>query len=289
MFLEEVDFRAEDAGSRFNRSLQGSGFAVLHNHPIDRELTATIYREWSAFFDTDAKLKYEMDHDRVDGYLPPPPAVGTVRDRKELFHVYPGGRYPTEVSDAALQYFREARRLAGVLLHWIDSCADPDVTARFPVPAARMAENSEATVLRVQRYLPRPAGSPADAPWALAHTDINLLTILPTPSGPGLQVLADDTWTDVRAEPGSLVINAGEMLETVSEGAYPAALHRVVADPERADESRMSMPLFVHPADDVRVRPDQTAAQFRFSRLTELRAQNWAVVVGGASAPPVNG
>ncbi|GAA3728810.1 2OG-Fe(II) oxygenase family protein [Plantactinospora mayteni] len=284
MTLTEVDYRAPGAGPEFDRSLRRTGFAVLRNPPIDPTLVPTIYHEWLAFLDSDAKLAYAMDSGRVDGYLAPPPPGPINRDRKELFHIYRDGRYPAEVSPAGMRYFRQAHELARTLLGWLDLHGDPQVTRRFPMPTAGMIDGSEATVLRVQRYLPQPAGTPGGVPRALAHTDINLVTLLPTPSRPGLQILVDDEWTDVCAEPGSLVVQVGEMLEAVSGGAYPAALHQVMPEPSGAGDSRISMPLFVHPADHVRILPDRTAGQFRHDRLAELRAQNWVAVAGGSAA-----
>ena len=45
------------------------------------------------------------------------------------------------------------------------------------------------------------------------HTDYGMLTLLPTDGTPGLQILQGETWVDVEAVPGGLIVNFGDMLE----------------------------------------------------------------------------
>ena len=64
---------------------------------------------------------------------------------------------------------------------------------------------------------------------AAAHGDINLLTILPAATEPGLQVLGkDQAWHDVPCDFGLLIVNIGDMLEEASGGYYPSTVHRVL-------------------------------------------------------------
>ncbi|MEO7398512.1 MAG: 2-oxoglutarate and iron-dependent oxygenase domain-containing protein, partial [Ilumatobacteraceae bacterium] len=108
MNVEVVDYKSPDAPQHFTRSLHETGFAVLINHPLPQALVQRIYDEWLGFFESDAKHQYRFSDDNQDGYFGPDvseTAKGhTIRDLKEFFHVYSSGRYPTEVSDAALQY-----------------------------------------------------------------------------------------------------------------------------------------------------------------------------------------
>src|SRR4051812_48125863 len=101
--VEVVDYTAPDAPQRFTRSLHETGFAVLVNHPLEAGLVQTIYDEWLAFFDSDAKYAYRYSQDKQDGYFGPDVSEtakgNTIRDLKEFFHVYPWGQYPAEVSD----------------------------------------------------------------------------------------------------------------------------------------------------------------------------------------------
>lgn len=285
MILVPVNFSAPDAPSAFSQSLTETGCAVVVGSPVPPELVQSVYDEWLSFFETGAKHRYTADGTRPDGYFPPParPAADVPgRDRKEFFHVYPGGCYPAELSPGALRYLAAARALARTLLQWIDG-AGPAHTGPLPALAAQAMDDSDATVLRIQRYLPGDDGDSVDVPRALAHTDVNLLTLMPAPSEPGLQIRLPDGWADVLAPAGSMIVQAGEMLELATRGRCPAVLHRVMHKGGRvARTSRMSLPLFVHPTDETELAEGISAAAFRSRRLIEISARGWNIVAGGA-------
>jgi len=287
MRVATVDFNSPDAAFRFTRSMHETGFAIIVNHPIPSALVPAIYREWRAFFSTEKKRAYTYTGSRPDGYYPyenGSAASGAfARDRKEFFHVYPWGRCPAEVSDTALRYFNHALALGMTLVSWIDARSPLEVSALFCMPLTRMLTESTGSVLRIQHYLPVTGQEPPDGLRAVAHTDINLLTVLPAPSESGLQVrdAATDSWYDVPCGRGSVVINAGEMLETASGGYFPATEHRVINPPPGSAGSRFSLPLFLQPSDNVNIAPCLTAAEFRQSRVAELARKGWKVVAGG--------
>ena len=124
MHLPVVDFRSPTAAQDFCRSLHETGFGVLRNHPLEQSMVEGIYAEWLAFFQTEAKHKYLTDPAKHDGYFPPSVSEiaknHTRRDLKEFFHLYPWGRYPAEVSDAARRYYQAGSSLAGTLLGWVE-------------------------------------------------------------------------------------------------------------------------------------------------------------------------
>ena len=279
MNVEVVDFEAPDAAESFTRSLRTTGFAVLVNHPLPQELVQQIYDEWLAFFQTDAKYRYRYSDDNQDGYFGPDVSEtakgNTVKDIKEFFHVYPWGQYPAEVSDAALRYAEIAKGIALTLLGWVQDQTPDEVSDRLSMPLPQMMEGSTRTLLRVLRYPPLTGDEPADAVRAAAHEDINLLTVLPAANEPGLQVrdLAGN-WHDVPCDFGSLAINAGDMLQLATGGYYPSTTHRVTNPTgEGATRSRLSLPLFLHPADDVVLAEGRTAFSFLQERIAELRSQ----------------
>ena len=62
------------------------------------------------------------------------------------------------------------------------------------------------------------------------------------------------------------------MLDLASGGYYPATTHRVVNPTgAAAHRARMSLPLFLHPADDVVLAEGRTASSFLAERIRELR------------------
>jgi isopenicillin N synthase-like dioxygenase len=279
MHIQPVDYRAPDAAQQFCASLHETGFGVLTHHPLSQERIETIYREWLAFYQTDAKQGYRFDKDTMDGYFSPAiseTAKGHVqRDLKEFFHIYPWGQYPAEVSDAARVYYQEASALASELLQWVEEFTPTEIKTRYSMPLSDMIAGSEQTMLRVLHYPPLRGDEAPDAVRAAAHGDINLLTILPAATTPGLQVLGhDQEWVDVPCDFGMLIVNIGDMLDEASQGYYPSTTHRVLNPTgEAARQSRVSLPLFLHPRPDVRLSARHTAGSYLNERLIELGAR----------------
>jgi isopenicillin N synthase-like dioxygenase len=107
---------------------------------------------------------------------------------------------------------------------------------------------------------------------AAAHEDINLITLLPAATEPGLQVKDKaGNWHDVKTDPETLVVNISDMLQEATDGFYRSTTHRVI-NPEGSDYSkpRLSMPMFVHPRADVVLSPRYTAGSYLNERLREL-------------------
>lgn len=120
MKLETIDYRAADSAKRFVESLRETGFGVLSNHPIDKELVERIYTEWQAFFNSEAKNEFMFNRETHDGFFPASiseTAKGhTVKDIKEYYHVYPWGRIPDSLRANILAYYEKANTLASELL-----------------------------------------------------------------------------------------------------------------------------------------------------------------------------
>ena len=279
MDVQVVDYRAPDAPARFAASLHATGFGVLTHHPIPQALVTRIYAEWLEFFQSGAKQAYATDDNGHDGYFSMAVSEtakgGGRRDLKEFFHIYPWGRYPVEVSAAARQYFELASALAGELLDWIEAQTPAAVKAGFSMPLPHMIEDSPTSLLRVLHYPPLRGDEPADALRAAAHEDINLITLLPAASEPGLQVKDQlGRWHDVPCDFGSLVVNIGDMLQEASGGYYPSTSHRV-QNPSGAArrQSRLSLPFFFQPRNEVQLSPRYQAGQYLQERLRELGLQ----------------
>lgn len=272
-----VDFTHADAPVQFCESLHRTGFGVLKNHPLKQSLVSGIYDEWLGFFSTDAKNQYPWNPDTLDGYFSPAVSEtakgNTVKDLKEFFHIYPWGRYPAQVSDAARQYYTQGNELARTLLQWVEDYSPPEVKARYSMPLPQMIEGCQETLLRVLHYPPLRGDEPAGSERAAAHGDINLLTILPAATEPGLQVLGQDKqWYDVPCDFGLLIVNIGDMLEEASGHYYPSTTHRVLNPTGvAAQRSRVSLPLFLHPHREVKLSERYTVGSYFEERMKELR------------------
>jgi len=276
--LPVFDFQAPDAPQAFCQSLHETGFAVLRNHPLPQSLVEGIYAEWRAFFGQEAKHAYAFDAATGDGYFST--AVSETakgekqRDLKEFFHVFPWGRYPAEVSPAARTYYTQASALAGTLLGWVQAHSPADVLARFSIPLPQMLIASDHTLLRVLHYPPFSGDEAPQALRAAAHTDINLLTLLPAATAPGLQIRAPNgSWIDAPCDFGIMIVNIGDMLQEASGHYYPSTVHRVLnpTGPERT-KSRISLPLFLHPRREVVLSERYTVGSYFDERMRELRA-----------------
>ena len=279
MQLPVIDFQSPDAAQAFCQSLHSTGFAVLMRHPLQQMLVEGIYAEWLQFFQSDAKHAYTHDPMRHDGYFSP--AVSerakghTQRDLKEFFHIYPWGRYPAEVSDGARRYYAQGNALAQTLLGWVEAHSPPEVRARYSMPLPSMLDGSDHTLLRVLHYPPLTGDEPVGALRAAAHGDINLLTLLPAATEPGLQVLGQDNgWHDVPCDFNFLIVNIGDMLAEASGHHYPSTVHRVLNPTgEARAKSRISLPLFLHPRREVVLSERYTVGSYFDERMQELRGQ----------------
>lgn len=276
MDVQVVDYRDPDAAEKFTRSLHETGFGVLKNHPIPQDLVERIYATWLDFFNSEAKHEFTFSKETQDGYfstaISETAKGATQKDIKEYFHVYPWGRIPDSLKADALAYYEQANALAAELLGWVERYTPPEIAKHYREPLSHMIKDSRGTLLRVLRYPPLTGNEPEGALRAAAHGDINLLTILPAANEPGLQIQGTDhQWRDVPCDFGTLAINIGDMLEEASQGYYPSTLHRVLNPTgEGAKRSRVSLPLFLHPRNDVVLSDRHTAGSYLDERLREL-------------------
>lgn len=281
MHLPIVDFTSPTAPQDFCKSLHETGFGVLKNHPLPQTLVESIYAEWLGFFKTDAKNKYPSNSETHDGYFSPSVSETaknhSKKDLKEFYHIYPKGRYPAEVTDAAQRYYAQGAALAATLLGWVEDNSPAEVKARYSMPLPKMIEGSDHTLLRVLHYPPLRGDEEPGAVRAAAHGDINLLTILPAATEPGLQVLGkDEAWHDVPCDFGLLIVNIGDMLEEASGHYYPSTVHRVLNPTgEGAKKSRISLPLFLHPRREVVLSERYTVGSYFDERMEELRGKKY--------------
>lgn len=275
-FLEAVDYQAKDAAESFVRSLHETGFGVLKNHPILEQQVRDIYSAWQAFFNSDRKSEFAYNVGTQDGFFSSKiseTAKGhSVKDIKEYYHYYPWGQCPEELRPQLQAYYDAASSLASELLTWVEEYSPPEVKGLYREALSHMIKDSEQTLLRVLHYPPFSGQEEAGAIRAAAHGDINLLTVLPAASEPGLQVLTkSDEWMDVPAEFGNLIVNIGDMLQEASGGYFPSTIHRVINPVGgQTQKSRISLPLFLHPRPDVVLSDRYTADSYLKERLREL-------------------
>ena len=90
------------------------------------------------------------------------------------------------------------------------------------------------------------------------HSDYGTITLLFQDQLGGLEVKdVDGNWVSAEPIPGTILVNVGDLLESLSGGKFPATRHRVTI-PEvefRRRNLRQSLPFFVHPDDAVVCEP----------------------------------
>ena len=200
-------------------------------------------------------------------------AKGTnIRDLKEMYHYYPNGRCPDYLADITQRVFQELYLLARQVLAWIEQGLPSSVQSNLSCALSDMIVDSPNTLYRLLHYPPLTGHEAKGTIRAAAHADICLLTVLPAATAKGLQILTrQGEWIDVPVKKSSMIINIGDMLQECTHAFYPSTQHRVI-NPDHVDmnQSRLSMPLFLHPADDVVLSDQYTALSYRMERLGEL-------------------
>src|SRR5262249_1976257 len=131
--------------------------------------------------------------------------------RHPLAAVYPANLWPDEVPgfrSTLLELYTRldacaARLLEAVALYLGES------RERF----REMARDGN-TILRTLHYPPVAAERAPASLRAAPHEDINLITLLCEATASGLEILTrDGRWLPVSAEPGQIVVDAGDMLQ----------------------------------------------------------------------------
>ena len=269
----QIDYQSKTAPLEFVKSLSNTGFAIIYNHNIDKKLIDNVYSDWKSFFKTKNKHTYLFDYEKQDGYFPfkSENAQGyKYKDLKEFFHIYRWGRYPSEISNKTKQIHKELLSLGSQMLDYLDEYAPQRIREKFSMKLSDMINDSGQNLLRVIHYPPVEFKDiEGGAIRAAAHTDINLITILI--AEPGLQVLdQDEKWVNVELPKNSIVVNIGDMLKECSQGFYKSTVHRVVNPDSNANISRYSMPLFIHPRDEVKLSKRFTAKEYLENRLKQI-------------------
>lgn len=254
-------------------SLSRYGFVVITGHGVDQAVIDRAFATAAEVFALPERAKHLYQHPECAfqrGYTPfgREKARGQyASDLKEFWHV---GRdlpmdhpyrvrglmadndFPAEVpafASAMRHLFAAQERFALGLLAAIARFLGVD-----PTQFLDLVEDGN-SVLRVINYPDIEGAPPPGAVRAAAHEDINLLTVLPTATRPGLQLLTPEgTWLDIEAPPGAMVCDTGDMMALLTNGRLPATTHRVI-NPGGADGGRMSMPFFLHPHPDAILAP----------------------------------
>jgi isopenicillin N synthase-like dioxygenase len=243
-----------------------TGFVYVR-HPVVEELLDDAYDVLRLFFALSASTKATLtpaDPQDNSGYrgLSSEKAVGAaVADWKETFqwcaelpaehplrvrypHRYPPARFPEDEVPGMTKVLRELQRQMFACQRVVMRAIVSGLGAAASLADDLMTDADLAC--RALHYPRLPEDASSELTWADEHVDINLITVLPPASAPGLQVATDDGWVAADPPEGHLVLNTGIMLDRITNGLVPAGLHRVL--PPSGGAERFSIAQFCHPA-----------------------------------------
>jgi len=275
MNVKTISMNSENFGQEIVDSFVETGFAVVTDHPLSQRLIDAVYEDWQNFFSLPDEMKRPrvFDPKTQAGWFPPKAEKAKdseFPDMKEFYHFYKDKEAASLTTDLAISL----EKLAISMLTLIEQeLRNRGTKIHMQEPLASSVMKSEKTLFRLLHYPPTKSfGKEADLmERASAHEDINMITLLPAATNPGLQVKdVNGNWHDVSTEPGSLVVNVGDMLQEATGGYLPSTTHRVVADLMARSTSRYSMPLFLHPRPEVRLSEKYTAEEYLTERLIQL-------------------
>jgi isopenicillin N synthase-like dioxygenase len=275
MDVLKVDYNCNEFGPKLTKSLKDTGFAVIENHPIDINKLDDMYDKWQHFFESDSKFDFSYDPETQAGYFAykSENAKGfKEKDLKEFYHVYPDQKLPNSLADITTEHYKSMNSMASRLLLAIDESLPQDIRSQLSEPLSQMIDHSSQTLLRILYYPAQQSEEQTSAVRAAAHEDINLITLLPASTQPGLQAKdSQGRWHSVECDKGNIVINVGDMLQLATNHYLISTTHQVI-NPLMKDKHkpRLSMPLFLHPRPEVMLSKETSAQSYLNQRLAEI-------------------
>jgi len=262
-------------GALLGSGFAPNGFAYLANHGIPQETIDKVFETGRAFFALPDDVKRRIEPEKgICGYVAnrksrvrqawgreyekPNEMEAFViasdgvdyADHSQWLEEYfvPGFRAAMEeLKDALLELSHKLLKAFAVFL----SDGDEDALEHLRHAVDRPDEiDSGVWVSRINRYPPQPSIIPEEQFGIAPHVDNMLFTLLAI-EAPGLEALmpeAEDTeaYTPVLPKPGCLVMNAGSMMEWISNDLIRAVPHRVINRLPNSS-ARCSIPFFFGP------------------------------------------
>lgn len=271
------------------QALEDIGFYALKGHGIPQILIDSSYHVAEEFFKLtdERKRTYELtDIHRQRGYTPfgiehakdnPAPDLKefwqtgrTLTEDNPMYDEFPKNVWPETPAgfqNSIDDLYQRLEKLSRTLLS-----AASEYLSKPSQWLPEMAEDGN-TILRVIHYPPLGENVPDGAVRSAAHEDINFITLLVGSTASGLQVMDHDgSWIDVEAGHDHIIVDSGDMLQNITNGLFKSTTHRVVNPPD-ARSDRYSMPLFVHPRNEIDLTPrkeffDRTSPTPQFESIT---------------------
>ena len=264
-FLNETEIEKNNFVQEIGNSFNQTGFAIIKNHGLNKDLTNNLYNQTKKFFymEDSIKKKYEIpEKNGQRGYVGKRKehAKGSkVGDLKEFFHVgqpeskgdYGSNVWPDELplfEQYACEVYLQLEKIGLTILRSIALYLDIEENYFFD-----KVKGGE-SIMRAIHYFPiKNINVEKNAVRAAAHGDINFITLLMGASTEGLEILTrNNEWIPITSLADHLVINVGDMLERLTNNKLKSTIHRVVNPKKKLlHTSRFSIPFFLNPKPDM--------------------------------------
>ncbi len=241
----------------FGKALEQTSCIAIRNSGIEPTLLDQVLEKASAYFKLplDAKMRANT-HDGLVGYTPFQQEHARdypIGDLKEFYHVM-GNLQPEHLWPQKIPQFKE------IILAFYAAC---NACTRSLLEATALylgcEENEtilsdflteDTSILRLLHYPPvDESSSNSGAHRSHEHEDINLITIMPKASAPGLQVKTrEGKWIDIIVPDHTIIVTPSDLLALISKQKIRAATHRVINPPQGDSSTRYSFPFFASPS-----------------------------------------
>jgi isopenicillin N synthase-like dioxygenase len=222
----------------FCKSLHEVGFVAIKFENL-ASLLDSVFEQMADYFNqsNDRKLENLRNSDPwdQDGYFADLPK----RERFQMsseFKKFPNSEYLPQFKNVMEQYYQECSRYMECALRLIlEYCHEN------PDKDCLNVKNH----MRLIKYLAFNSQDASDDFWLRPHTDVTVLTLLPSNDVPGLQMFTkENKWVDVLVPKGYLILSTGRQLEHKSAGYFSAPLHQVVKPGEQWEGSNRYTAVF---------------------------------------------
>jgi len=244
------------------------GFLYIKGHGIPQQLIDNSFKDSKEFFlkPNDTKMKCKRGPGISLGYLPPQGEIfdeTRPNDLKECFDFLPSSAVNEPLGECVeglvpelSQLFEFTSDLMLKVLRLLAIALDLDME-KFVNLHRNVGDRSQNGTSMRMLYYPCVDATPSPQQQRCGeHTDYGTLTLLYQDNVGGLEVLSPSgQFIKAKPIPGTIVINAADLLHKWSDGKFLATLHRVTI-PSTAEgrmKGRQSIAFFAHPDYDVTI------------------------------------
>ncbi|XP_059437863.1 protein SRG1-like [Corylus avellana] len=233
------------------------GFFQLVNHGVSSSLLKKLKNEIEEFFKLpmEEKMKFKVKPGDVEGYGTVIRSKGQKLDWGDRFYMtvnpihkrkpYLFPELPPSLRDTLESYLLELRKLAMTLMVLMGKALKMDTR--------EIEELFEDGLQSVRMTYYPPCSQPELVIGLSPHSDLTGVTILHQVNEvDGLQIKKDGGWIPVSFLPDAFVVNVGDIMEILSNGAYTSVEHRATVNSEK---ERISIAMFFNPKLDAEIGP----------------------------------